>query len=130
MTMELADKFKYARERKLIHGTDVSLTYQEMDLAQAALRASAVQGEPVAWTNEAQLGFLKDPTCADIPMAMWIDWEIANAVDAAHPSEQDGAKTMREALEECVAMIRQLRLEVPTKAVAALAHSRQNRGCT
>src|SRR4051812_2601915 len=29
------------------------------------------QGEPVAWTNEAQLGFLNAPGCAGIPMAMW-----------------------------------------------------------
>ncbi|HEX5508448.1 MAG TPA: hypothetical protein VFX37_08080 [Pseudolabrys sp.] len=27
--------------------------------------------EPVAWTNEAQLGFLTNPAYAEVPMAMW-----------------------------------------------------------
>src|SRR6185369_2599682 len=39
--------------------------------AQSDVRAPTPQGEPVAWTNEAQLGFLKDPGCAEMPMAMW-----------------------------------------------------------
>jgi hypothetical protein len=37
------------------------------------LRASspAEEAEPVAWTNEAQLGFLKEPGYRVVPMAMW-----------------------------------------------------------
>ena len=27
--------------------------------------------EPVAWTNEAQLGYLKDRNWSEVPMAMW-----------------------------------------------------------
>lgn len=33
--------------------------------------APTAAAQPVAWTNKAQLGFLDDPACADIPMAMW-----------------------------------------------------------
>ena len=37
----------------------------------AALSAAQSSGEVIAWTNEAQLGFLKDAAYAEIPMAMW-----------------------------------------------------------
>lgn len=37
------------------------------------------EAEPVAWTNEAQLGFLKEPAYAAIPMAMW-----AKRLDGPH----------------------------------------------
>lgn len=56
--------------------------------------------EPVAWTNEAQLGFLKDPAYADIPMAMWgKPWKSGNvalyaapqpASVASHDATRDG----------------------------------------
>jgi hypothetical protein len=42
------------------------------DAILALFPSPAVAAEPVAWTNEAQLQFLKDdPACANIPMAMW-----------------------------------------------------------
>jgi hypothetical protein len=38
-----------------------------------AHNGSSAGSDPVAWTNEAQLGFLKDPNYALIPMAMWAE---------------------------------------------------------
>lgn len=43
---------------------------EEIATAEAAFKAAA-SAEPVAWTNRAQLGFLKDPAYSLIPMAMW-----------------------------------------------------------
>jgi hypothetical protein len=35
------------------------------------LRAQVPDAVPVAWTNKAQLGYLKEPTYRMVPMAMW-----------------------------------------------------------
>lgn len=47
--LKLAEKLDHARHWKIVHGTDVSLSHQEMDLAMDALRAAAASAEPVAW---------------------------------------------------------------------------------
>ena len=39
--------------------------------------------KPVAWTNEAQLGFVKDPKWSGIPMAMWGERENYAEPDVA-----------------------------------------------
>jgi hypothetical protein len=47
------------------------------------------QAEPVAWTNEQQLGFLKVPAYADIPMAMWAGSTARDRIPLyAHPQAQ------------------------------------------
>ena len=40
-------------------------------LAALAAQSAAPVGEPVAWTNEAQLGYLRDRNWSEVPMAMW-----------------------------------------------------------
>lgn len=53
-------------------GEEYGLRRVEIEISKRALSTPAPSiGEPVAWTNEAQLGFLKDPACVAIPMAMW-----------------------------------------------------------
>lgn len=45
---------------------------KQRDEALAALNAvAATRPEPVAWTNEAQLEYLRDKNWSEIPMAMW-----------------------------------------------------------
>lgn len=58
--------------RMLKDGDDASQIAVSVDaiLALAPSHEAGTQ-EPVAWTNKAQLGFLKDPSCFGIPMAMW-----------------------------------------------------------
>lgn len=51
---------------------DMSLTAMAQDIVDA-LSVAQAETKPAAWTNQAQLGFLKDPACAQIPMAMWAD---------------------------------------------------------
>lgn len=52
--------------------TDKTLLLRKHADEITALRApSPAQEEPVAWTNEAQLGFLKEPGYRVVPMAMW-----------------------------------------------------------
>jgi len=54
--------------------------------------------EPSAYTNSAQLGFLKDPAYAEIPMAMWAGRGVASDIPLyTHPAPSDGA--IREALQ-------------------------------
>lgn len=49
--------------------------------------------EPVAYTNEAQLGFLKDPAYADIPMAMWGNpWKSGNIALYAAPASHGATR--------------------------------------
>ena len=59
------------------------------------------QAEAVAWTNEAQLAFLRQRDCADIPMAMWAKESSSSPIPLyAHPQPQqaDGRGAV---IEEC-----------------------------
>ena len=42
-----------------------------LEVAALAAQSAAPVGEQVAWTNEAQLGYLRDKNLSEIPMAMW-----------------------------------------------------------
>lgn len=95
--LALADEFSGEAKAHRTMGDHEEANKCEM--AAAALRADR-RDEPVAWTNEAQLGFLKDPQYAHIPMAMWADRGFIDDIPLyAHP-QLAGAE--REAvIEEC-----------------------------
>lgn len=71
----------------------------------AALRASPAEGEAIAWTNEAQLGFLKEPGYRVAPMAMWAFQHSAHPVAlytappraaVSPPQREEVAQTIRD----------------------------------
>jgi len=97
--MELADKIIAERRGWRDDGGRLGVFFNgtEMDMIVAALRAPA--SEPVAWTNEAQLGFLENPEYARMPMAMWSkrDGEYADIPLYAAPVPQPEGTQAREA---------------------------------
>lgn len=77
---------------------------KQRDEALAALNAvAATRPEPVAWTNEAQLEYLRDKNWSEIPMAMWskpsgaVDIPLYRDVAQAVP-DREGAAAAAEAI--------------------------------